>query len=268
MATRIHPTALVDPGAELGEDVEVGPFVTIGEHVKLGRGTVVEARVTIDGWSTVAEGCHLYQGVCVGTPPQDVKHKPCRSYIEIGKHTQLREYVTVHPGTGPEETTRLGDHCLLMAYSHVAHNCVLGDHVIMANAANLAGHIVIESYATIGGVTGIHQFSRIGHAAFIGGCSAIHQDILPFVLASGNPCRPLSLNVIGLRRRGFTNEQMRVLEHAYRIVFHRGLSVEEAQQRLLDEFPDSEEVRRMAEFLSLSKRGLARPRGREDTGSA
>jgi UDP-N-acetylglucosamine acyltransferase len=263
VATRIHPTSLVDPRAELAEDVEIGPFVTIGEHVKLGRGTVVEARATVIGWTTIGEQCRIFHGVCVGNPPQDLKHKPCRSYIEIGNHTQLREYVTIHPGTGPEEVTRLGEHCFLMAYSHVAHNCVLGEHVILANAANLAGHIVIESYATVGGVTGIHQFARIGHSAFVGGCSAVHQDILPFVLATGSPCRPKGINAIGLRRRGFTTERIRRLERAYRIVFHRGLAVEEAQQRLKEESPDSEDVRRMVEFISQANRGLARPRTRE-----
>lgn len=265
MATRVHPTALVDPRAELAEDVEIGPLVTIGEHVKIGRATVIETGASVIGWTTVGEGCHIFQGVCVGTPPQDLKHEPCRSYVEIGNHTRLREYVTIHPGTGPEEVTRVGDHCFLMAYSHVAHNCLIEDHVILANTANLAGHIVIESYATVGGVTGIHQFARIGHAAFIGGCSAVHQDILPFVLATGNPCRPMGVNSVGLRRRGFANDRIRCLERAYRIVFHRGLAVEEAQRRLSEEFPDSEDVRRMAEFISLAKRGLARPRGRDDS---
>lgn len=263
VAKRIHPTALVDSGAELGDDVEIGPFVTIGEHVNIGRGTVVEARVSLAGWTTIGEGCRLFQGTCVGTPPQDVKYKPCRSYIIIGNSTQIREYVTIHPGTGPEEVTRVGDNCLLMAYSHVAHNCVLEDNVILANAANLAGHIVVEAWATLGGVTGVHQFTRIGYGAFVGGCSAVRQDLLPFVRAAGLPCRPAGINTVGLRRRGFSIDRIRTLERAYRIVFHRGLTTAESRQCLLEEFPDSEDVTRIAEFIARAKRGLARPRGHE-----
>jgi len=172
VTTEIHPTAIVHPGAELGEDVRVGPFVVISEHVRLGRGTVVEARASLEGWTTIGEGCRVFQGACVGNPPQDLKYRPCRSYVVVGDNTQIREYVTVHPGTGPEEYTRIGSRCFLMAYSHVAHNCTIGDDVIMANSANLAGHITIESRAIIGGVTGIHQFCRVGYGSIIGGCSA------------------------------------------------------------------------------------------------
>jgi UDP-N-acetylglucosamine acyltransferase len=263
VAKRIHPTALVDSGAELGDDVEVGPFVTVGEHVRIGRGTVVEAHASLAGWTTIGENCHVFQGACIGMPPQDVKYEPCRSYVRVGNSTQIREYVTIHPGSGPEEVTHVGDNCLLMAYSHVAHNCVLEDHVILANVANLAGHIVVEAWAILGGVTGVHQFTRIGYGAFVGGCSAVRQDLLPFVRAAGLPCRPIGINAVGLRRRGFSTDRIRTLERAYRIVFHRGLTVAEAGQRLVEEFPDSEDVGRIAEFISQAKRGLARPRGHE-----
>lgn len=252
---------MVHPRAELGDDVEIGPFVTIGEHVRLGRGAIVESGAAIIGWTTIGENCHIYQGACLGTPPQDLKYKPCRSYVIVGDSTQIREFVTIHPGTGPEEATRVGSNCLLMAYSHVAHNCQIDDHVIMANAANLGGHIVVESRVTLGGLTGVHQFCRIGHAAFVGGCAMIRQDILPFVIAAGQPCRPSGINVIGLRRRGFDAERIQHLERAYRIVFHRSLTAADARQRLLEEFPDSEDVRIVADFIPRATRGLARPRG-------
>jgi UDP-N-acetylglucosamine acyltransferase len=265
VAADIHPTAVVHPKAELADGVRVGPFVTIGENVRVGTGTVIEARASIEGWSTLGENCHVFQGACIGTPPQDLKHEECRSYIVIGSRTSVREYVTIHPGTGPEESTEVGDDCLLMAYSHVAHNCSLGDEVILANAANLAGHIMVESRAIIGGVVGVHQFVRIGYGSFIGGCSAVRQDILPFVRAAGNPCRPAGLNTVGLRRRGLSPESIRDLERAYRIVFHSGLGVDQAAARLQEEFPETEEVGRLVDFLGQADRGLARPaKGRDE----
>jgi UDP-N-acetylglucosamine acyltransferase len=254
----------VHPKAELADGVRVGPFVTIGENVKIGAGTVIEARVSLESWTTIGEGCHIYPGACIGTPPQDLKYEECRSYIEIGNRTRIREYVTIHPGTGPGETTKVGDNCFLMAYSHVAHNCILGDEVILANAANLAGHITVESRAIIGGVVGVHQFVRIGYASFIGGCSAVRQDILPYVRAAGNPCRPSGLNTVGLRRRGVDQDGIQDLERAYRIVFHSALGVDQAVARLAEEFPGRKEIGRMVEFLASAERGLARPKGRSE----
>jgi len=264
VTAEIHPSSIVHPKAELAGDVRVGPFVTIGENVRIGAGTVIEARVSIESWTTIGEGCHVYQGACIGNPPQDLKYEECRSYIVIGDRTCIRECVTIHPGTGPEQTTKVGDDCLLMAYSHVAHNCVLGDEVIMANAANLAGHITVESRAIIGGVVGVHQFVRIGYGSFIGGCSAVRQDILPYVRAAGNPCRPAGLNTVGLRRRGMDQNGIQDLEHAYRIVFHSGLGVDQAVARLQEEFPGREEIGLLVEFLANADRGLARPKGRSE----
>jgi UDP-N-acetylglucosamine acyltransferase len=264
VTAEIHPTSIVHPKAELADGVRVGPFVTIGENVRIGAGTVIEARASIEGWTTIGEGCHVYQGACIGTPPQDLKYEECRSYIVIGNRTRIRECVTIHPGTGPEETTKVGDDCFLMAYSHVAHNCTLGDEVIMANAANLAGHIAVESRAIIGGVVGVHQFVRIGYGAFIGGCSAVRQDILPYVRAAGNPCRPSGLNIVGLRRRGVDQDGIRDLERVYRIVYHAGLGVDQVVVRLQEEFPGREDIDRIVDFLANAERGLARPKGREE----
>ena len=255
----IHPTAIVHPKARLSEAVEIGPYSVVGEHVKLGRGVQVAAHVVIDGQTEIGEGCRIFPFASIGLVPQDLKFKGEESSVVIGKHNTIREYVTVHRGTGPGGgVTRVGDHNLLMAYVHVAHDCQVGSHVILANAATLAGHITVRDFAVVGGLTGVHQFVRIGRHAIIGGCSAVPQDIPPFVSAVGNRAKLYGLNTVGLKRHGFGDEQLAALKSAYKILFRSKLSMKEAVKKVRDEWPHSPEAQELATFIETSERGICR----------
>ena len=257
--TQIHPTALIHPKARIDGDVEVGPYSVIGENVHLHRGVRVASHVVIEGWTEIGEGCRIFQFASIGSVPQDLKFKGEKSHVVIGKQNTIREYVTVHRGTEPGGgVTRIGDHNLLMAYVHVAHDCQIGSHVILANAATLAGHIVVQDHAVIGGVTGLHQFVRIGRHAIIGGCSAVAQDIPPFVSAVGNRAKLYGLNTVGLKRHGFTDEQLASLKTAYKIIFRSKLSMKEAVEKIRKELGDSPEAQELATFVETSERGVCR----------
>ncbi|MBI3610845.1 MAG: acyl-ACP--UDP-N-acetylglucosamine O-acyltransferase [Nitrospirae bacterium] len=257
--TRIHSTAVIHPKARIAEDVEVGPYAVIGEHVRLHKETQVAAHVVIDGWTEIGEGCRIFPFASIGTIPQDLKFKGEKSHVVIGNHNTIREYVTVNRGTEQGGgVTKVGDHNLLMAYVHVAHDCRIGDHVILANAATLAGHITVQDYAVIGGLTGLHQFVRIGRHAIIGGCSAVPQDVPPFVSAVGNRAKLYGLNSIGLKRHGFSDDQMTALKTAYKILFRSKLSMKEAVQKIREELSHSPEAQELAAFVETSERGVCR----------
>jgi UDP-N-acetylglucosamine acyltransferase len=256
--TTIHPTAIVDKKAELGKNVQVGPWALVGSGVKIGEGTVLCARSTVDGPTVVGKNCHIGIGAVVGSQPQDLKYQGEQTGVRLGDNVTIREYVTINRATGDEATTVIGNNCLLMAYSHVAHNCELDSNVIMANAATLAGHIRIGEGAIIGGLVAIHQFVQVGCFAIVGGKAAVRKDIVPFVKASDNPCRPYGLNIIGLKRKGYSPEKIRQLRHAYRIIFRMGLTQEQALERLRTEYPENSEIAYMVEFIERSERGLAR----------
>ena len=254
----LHPTAVIDPGAELGRDVGVGPYAVIGAHVRVGAGTTIGAHAIVDGYTTLGEKCRVFPGAAVGLEPQDLKFAGERTYLRIGDRTVIREFATLNVATSPEEATVVGTDCLLMAYSHVAHNCTVGNHVIMANSANLAGHVVVEDYVTVGGVTAVHQFARMGCHSFIGGGSRIPQDVAPYTLVAGNPVRLAGLNLIGLKRRGFDAETLEALELAFRFVFRSKLLVGDALAMARDQVPQLPEVVRFLDFVEQSRRGITR----------
>ncbi len=258
MSVAIHPAAFVDEGARMGSGVTIGPGAVIGPHVRIGDGTSIGSHALVNGWTTVGRGCRLHHGAVAGSPPQDLKYTGEKSYLEIGDHTELREYVTANLATEPGATTRIGSHCLLMAYAHVAHNCQIGDHVIVANAVQMAGYVTIEDWAIVGGATVIHQFVRIGRHSMIGGGSRVSQDVAPFVKAAGSPPRLAGINSVGLERRGFAAETRQALDRAYRVLFRDGLSVAEAVRRLRAEHSGVPEVETLARFAETSARGLTR----------
>jgi len=256
--TQIHPTAIVDPKAELAEGVEIGPWAWIGPQVRLGPDCRVGPRVVIDGDTRLGRGCRIANGAVIGTEPQDLKYQGEPTQVRIGDDVSIREFVTINRACGEGQITALGSNLLVMAYAHVAHNCELEDGVIMANAATLAGHIQIGRGAIIGGLVAIHQFARVGRYAIVRGSSAVGQDVLPFTTAAGTPCSPFGLNMVGLRRRKFSRERVRDLRRAYRLIFRSGLKLDDAIARLKKEFSQNGDVQHMVEFIEGSRRGLAR----------
>ncbi len=256
METRVHPTALVDPDAELGPGVQVGPYAIVGPRVRIGAGTDVGPRVFIERDTTVGEECTLAHGAVLGTDPQDMKYEGEDAPLIVGDRTVIREYATLNRGTSALGRTEVGSDCLLMAYTHVAHDCVLGDHVIVSNAVNMAGHVLIEDWAIIGGVTPIHQFVRIGTHAFVGGGSRLAQDVPPFCRAAGSPARLYGLNSVGLERRGFSTDVRRSLKQAYKITFKSNLNISQGLRRVEEEVEQMPEVRRFVEFIRESERGV------------
>lgn len=257
-AGQVHPAAFVDPGARLGEGVVVGPGAVIGPHVTIGAGTSVGSHALLTGWLTVGRECRIHHGAVLGSPPQDLKYKPCESYLTIGDRTEIREYVTANLATEAGETTRIGSECLLMAYVHVAHNCQVGDHVVIANVVQMAGYVTVDDWAIIGGGTMVHQFTRIGRHAMVGGLSRISQDVTPFVKVAGIPPRLAGLNAIGLQRRGFAPAVVEALEDAYRLLFRDGLTAAQAVARMRAELPGVAEVEHLAHFVETTARGITR----------
>jgi UDP-N-acetylglucosamine acyltransferase len=255
----IHPTAVVDPGAQLSEGVQVGPYTIIHSDVTIGKNTVIGPHVVIDSHTDIGANCRIFQFSSIGAPPQDLKYRGEKTRVIIGDNNVIREFVTINRSTTADiGMTKIGNNNLLMAYCHVAHNCRLGNFVVMANAANLAGHIDVEDFVIIGGLTGIHQFTRLGMYAFIGGASAVAQDVPPFVTVSGNRAKPYGLNLVGLKRRGFSEETLKALKEAYRIIFRSSLILKKAIEKVRAEVPDLPEVRYLVEFIEKSERGVCR----------
>ena len=228
----IHPTAIVHPEAKLHPTVKVGPYSIIGERVSIGADTVIAAHVVIDGWTEIGASNHIFPGAAIGLEPQDLKYDGSLSLVKNGNHNRFREYVTVNRATHAGDETRIGDHNLLMAYVHVAHNCVLADRIVVANGVALAGHVEIESNAVIGGVLGVHQFVHIGRMAMLGGMSRIDRDVPPFMLVEGNPCRVRALNQVGLKRSGIANLEsgavFQELKQAFKLLYRNSLTFSEA----------------------------------------
>ena len=257
--TTVHPTAIVHPKARLGEGVIVGPYAIIDEHVSVGAHTRIGAHCVIEGRTTIGADCQIFTGAVIGSIPQDLKYRGEESYLVIGDRNQIREYVTINPGTeGGGGKTVIGSDGLFMAYAHVAHDCVVGDHVIIANSAALAGHITVEDRAVIGGLVGIHQFVRVGTLAIIGGCSRVIQDIPPYATCVGYPAAVFGLNSEGLRRAGISEDTKRRLRHAFRILFHSKLSMSHALKQIETDADHDPAVRHLVTFIRDSKRGVAR----------
>lgn len=255
----IHPAAIIHPGARISEDVEIGPYSVIGEHVSIGRGTRIASHVLIEGWTTIGERNQIFSFSSIGTPPQDIGYKNEKTELVIGNDNVIRECATIHRATTKEDRrTEIGDSNFLMAYSHVAHDCKLGNNIIMANSVALGGHITIGNCAILGGIVAVHQFVRIGAYSIIGGQSAVSQDIPPYVSAAGNRAQLYGLNLVGLKRRGFSDEVINTLKKAYKITFRSGLTQEEAFRKVAEELAESREAMHLVEFMKSSKRGVTR----------
>ncbi len=255
----IHPTAIVSPDAQLEEGVEIGPYSIIGRDVVIGKDTVIGPHTVIDDFTRIGEGCRIFQFCSIGAPPQDLKFGGEKTRVIIGNFNTIREFVTIHRSTSADiGVTVLGDHNLIMAYCHVAHNCKLGNHIIMSNVATLAGHIHVEDYAIISGLSGVHQFTRIGAHSFIGGASGVARDVPPYTLANGNHAKLFGLNLIGLQRRNFPEQTIKALKDAYKIIFRSDLLLETALEKAQKEVEDLPEVRHFLAFIKNSERGVCR----------
>lgn len=252
----IHPTAIVDDGARLGTGVELGPYVVVEEDVVLGDGVKLGPHVHIAAGARLAEEVQVFTGAAVGNIPQDLKFSGEESTLEIGPRTIVREFCTLHRGTVDRRTTVIGADCLLMAYVHVAHDCIIGDHSILSNLVQLGGHVVLGQWVVIGGGTSVHQFCHVGDHTMVGGGFRVVQDVPPYIRAAGEPLKPLNINSIGLKRRGFDEEAISVLKKAYRILFRSGLIRSNAVERIEAELPETPEIRNLLEFIENSERGL------------
>lgn len=252
----IHKTAIVDRRAELGEGVVVGPYAIIDGPAVIGAGTAVGPHAVLEGAVALGERCRVFSHAVLGTIPQDLKFEGEESDLTIGSGTTIREFVTINRGTKALGTTRVGNNCLLMAYSHVAHDCVLGDDVVLANCATVAGHVEIGDFAFVGGLTAVHQFSRIGKYAYIGGMSRVSQDVIPYALTASDPTRVVGINVIGLQRRGFPPEVRAALKRAYHIIYREDLNTAQAVEKLEAELGQVAEARDVIDFLKRTERGI------------
>jgi UDP-N-acetylglucosamine acyltransferase len=258
MGARVHPTAVVAPGAVLGDGVEVGAYAVVGPRVRIGAATVVGPHAVIEGNTEIGEHNRIFQFASVGAEPQDLKYAGEDSRLEIGSGNRIREFVTVHPGTaGGGMLTRIGDGNLLMNYTHVAHDCRVGNHNVLANGVQLGGHVEVHDYAVLGALSGIHQFVRIGESAIVGAGSMVSQDVPPFCNATGDRARLRGLNTVGLKRRDRA-DAAGPLKRAYRIMFQSGLKVAEAAARARRELPGVAEVERFVAFIESSERGVCR----------
>ncbi len=255
MKTLIHPTAVIHPGAELHPTVQIGPYAVIGEEVKVGPETIIGAHVVLEGATQIGARNQIFPGAAIGLEPQDLKYDGGRSLVKIGDGNRIREYVTINRATGTGESTLIGNNNLLMAYVHVAHNCVIEDSVVIANSVAMAGHVHIESRAVIGGALGIHQFVHVGRLAMVGGMSRIDRDVPPYMLVEGNPVRVRSLNVVGLRRAGIAEaEQGKIfqsLKKAFRMLYRSQLTLTQALEQL-ELVANNEHTQHLLRFLQLS----------------
>ena len=255
----IHPTAVITPGAELATEVDVGPQTIIGPHVRIGKGTKIGSKVVIEGHTVIGTNCRIYPFACIGTAPQDLLYQGEPTRLEIGNDNIIREYTTINLGTvkGGGRTV-VGDGNYLMAYGHIAHDCIVGDSVIMANGASLAGHVIIEGHAILGGFVGVHQFAQIGSYAMVGGLSGVSMDIVPYARAAGFRTKLYGLNSVGLKRHGFSDETIQKIRDVYKILFRSGLMLEEALAKIQDGFGEDPHVEHILEFVERSRRGICR----------
>jgi UDP-N-acetylglucosamine acyltransferase len=256
---RTHPTAVVHPAAKLGEGCRVGPFSVVGEGVRLGPNCELVSHCVIQGDTEIGEACRFFPFCSIGMEPQDLKFKGEPTRVVIGSRNTFREFATVHAGTsGGGGVTRIGDRNFFMASAHVAHDCQVGNDTIFANGATLAGHVTVEDFSVIGAFSGVHQFCRVGAHAYIGGYSVITQDALPYVLTVGNRARAYGVNLIGLKRRAFSQEAMDGLRRAYRLLFHSKLTTTGALKRIDKELGEIPEVSYLASFIRSSERGIVK----------
>jgi len=259
-ASQIHPTAIVDPRAELGADVQVGPYAVIGAEVRLGDGCQVGHHASLEGPSIIGPRNIFFPYAAIGFKTQDLKYAGEPTHLEIGEGNTFREFSTVHRATGVGEKTIIGDRNLFLAYTHIAHNCVVGNHTIFSNNGTLAGHVVVGDYVIVSGLSAVHQFCRIGVHAIIGGCAKIVQDVPPYLIADGNPAHLRGINEVGLKRRGFSDSDIKALRRAYRLFADKSLNSTQAIERIeSSEDAANVHVQILVEFLKTTQRGVIRP---------
>lgn len=255
----IHPTAIVDPSAEIADDVSIGPYTIIGADVRIGAGTEISSHAVIKGPARIGADNRIFQFASVGEDPQDKKYGGEPTMLEIGDRNVVREFTTIHRGTIQEQgITRIGDDNLFMAYTHIAHDCVIGSRVIMANAASLAGHVQVDDFAILGGFTLVHQFCRIGLYSFAAMGSVISRDLPPYVMVGGRPTKPHGINTVGLERQGFSSEAIRQIKKAYKIIYKAGFKLDEAINLLRDMALDDSEITPLVDFLQNTGRSIIR----------
>ncbi|MDM7994224.1 MAG: acyl-ACP--UDP-N-acetylglucosamine O-acyltransferase [Acidobacteriota bacterium] len=257
----IHPTAIVDSSCEISADAQIGPYCVIGPHTQIAAGSILDSHVTIQGWTTIGERCHFFSHCSAGADPQDLKYKGETTWLRIGHDNVFREFVSMHRGTlGGHGVTVIGNHNFIMAYAHIAHDCVVGDHVIMANAATLAGHVDVADHAQVGAFSAVHQFCRVGPHAFIGGFSVVTRDALPFIKTVGarNEAKIYGINTLGLQRKGFSAHSIEELKKFYRICFRSQLNTGDALAKAKEIQWTAPEVSTLIEFMESSQRGFIR----------
>ena len=253
----IHSSAIVSPHATIGRNCYIGPFSTIGDEVILGDNVRLESHCVVDGKTFIGDETHIFPFVSIGLPSQDLKYRGEAAETRIGRRCSIREFVTIHRGTeGGGRLTKTGDDCLIMAQAHIAHDCILGDRVIMANGATLAGHVLVEDGANIGAYSGVHQFCRVGREAYVGGYSVVVKDALPFALSVGNHAKCYGLNITGMKRRGYPEEVIKNLHHAFHLLLSSKLNTTQATDRIRAEIKDSKEVDELVRFIETSTRGV------------
>lgn len=259
--TEIHPTAIIDPAAEVGEGVSIGPYCCVGPHVRLGASVKLQSHVVVDGRTEIGANSEVYPFAFIGARPQDLKYKGEPSQVVIGQRTVIREHVTIHPGTaGGGLMTRVGSDCLIMVGAHVAHDCLIGSSVIMANNTTLGGHVTIGDYAILGGLAAIHQFVRIGHHSMVGGLSGVENDVIPYGSVIGNRAYLSGLNTVGLKRRGYSREDIHSLRAAYRLLFAEEGTLAERLDDVADMFKDDAAVMEIVHFIQAdSSRTVCQP---------
>lgn len=259
MSLFVHDTAVVHSDAQIGDDCYIGPFCTIGGEVSLGNSVRLESHVVIDGKTSIGSETHVFPFVSIGLGPQDLKYAGEPTETTIGERNVIREFVTIHRGTaGGGGITRIGDGNLLMAQAHVAHDCQVGSEIIMANAATLAGHVEIADRASVGAYSGVHQFCRVGREAFIGGYSVVVKDAMPFAIIQGNHAKCYGLNSVGMRRRGYSRETIKSLDHAFHLLLSAKLNTTQAVERIRTETSECPEVDLLIDFIESSKRGVVK----------
>ncbi|UCE08859.1 MAG: acyl-ACP--UDP-N-acetylglucosamine O-acyltransferase [bacterium] len=252
----IHPTAIVDSGSEIGENVSIGPLTVIQNDVVIGNGSQIGSHVLIHSGTRIGKKCRIFKGAVLGTDPQDLKYTGEKTTLEVGDETTVREFCTLNRGGSHRFKTVIGSQTLLMAYVHIAHDCIIGNHVILANAVNMAGHVIIEDYASVGGMTPIHQFVRIGKHSFIGGGLRVPKDVPPYILAAGEPLGFAGINRVGLSRRGFSSETMLKLRRAYKLIYRSRLNTTQAVNQIKDTMKLTAEIKDIIDFIETSERGI------------
>ena len=262
----IHPTAIIDSAAKLGVGVKIGPYCTVGANVTLGDHVQLISHVVVDGRTSIGANTVVYPFASLGTRPQDLKFKGEPSTLTIGVNNQIREYVTMNPGTeGGGMATKVGDNCLFMMSSHVAHDCVVGNNVILANNATLAGHVTVGDFVIVGGLSAVHQFVRIGPYSIIGGMSGVESDVIPFGLVKGERAHLAGLNLVGLERRGFNREEIKALRSAYRMLFAPEGTLAERLDETATHYGDQKQVTHIVDFIrAASSRPLCQPKSDEE----